>query len=538
MSDKTARRFLPELALIAATVAYGATFKLVQNALDDVTPVGFILLRFAVGGAVLLPFALQRGWRRPGVDDASARDFVRGVVLFGVAGFGGYWFQNLGLERTTTSNSAFITGLFVVFTPLIETGVTRHRPANNVLAAVAVAVVGLFFLEGGTFDLHSGDALTLGCAFMFAIWIVLGSRLSPRFDPVALTTGQLFVLAALAVPVVIVGGLGHITAAVVIAVLVTGIACSAVAFTLQLWGQRYVEPSRAAVILEFEPVVAGVVGFFVGERLGVAGYVGALVILAGIVIAESGTLDRAVKRGRESSRADAAKPRMAQRGSRVVVTEQSKPRAAFAPWDRRELPGLFSVEESARRVGHYKWTEMRLFEALGGWVATVPELDVKMVLGRHTYHHAWHAELWHKRLPELREMNQERLNVPPNDAYVAFMDAVREPEAAEETIEKLVGVYRVLIPRKIGVYTYHLNGTSTITDAPTIRSLKFALQDEFDDWREGEMLLQSLIDTPEKVERAARRQAELERLYIASGGVAGPGSLGASVDSAEEVAVG
>jgi len=210
------------------------------------------------------------------------------------------------------------------------------------------------------------------------------------------------------------------------------------------------------------------------------------------------------------------------------MTDTTKARAAFTPWDRRELPGLFSVEESARRVGHYKWTEMRLFEALGGWVATVPELDVKLVLGRHAYHHAWHAELWHKRLPELREMNPERLNVPPNDEYVAFMDAVREPESADETIEKLVGVYRVLIPRKIAAYTFHLNGTSTITDAPTIRSLKFALQDEFEDWRDGEMLLQSLIDTPDKLERAARRQADLERLYMASGGLAGPGTLGES----------
>jgi hypothetical protein len=139
-------------------------------------------------------------------------------------------------------------------------------------------------------------------------------------------------------------------------------------------------------------------------------------------------------------------------------------------------------------------------------------------------------------LPELREMNQERLNNPPNDEYVAFMDAVREPEGPDETIEKLVGVYRVLMPRLIGVYTYHLNGTSTITDAPTIRSLKFALQDDFEDWRDGEMLLQSLIDTPAKAERAAARFAELEKLYLASGGVAGPGSLGE--DAAEEVAVG
>ena len=147
---------------------------------------------------------------------------------------------------------------------------------------------------------------------------------------------------------------------------------------------------------------------------------------------------------------------------------------------------------------------MRLFEALGGWVATVPELDIKMRLGTHCYHHAWHSELWHKRLPELREMNPDRLCVPPNDAFVTFIDAVTEPEAPELTIEKLVGVYRVLIPHKIAAYTYHLNATSTITDAPTIRSLKFVLQDELDDWRDGEMMLQSLIATPEG--RGARRQ--------------------------------
>src|SRR5262249_17997070 len=151
-----------------------------------------------------------------------------------------------------------------------------------------------------------------------------------------------------------------------------------------------------------------------------------------------------------------------------------------------ELPGIFSVEETARRVGNYKWAEMVMFEALGGWVATVPELDVKLVLGRHTFFHAEHAKRWDERLPELREMNRDRLTVPPNDEFVAFIEAVREPEAADQTIEKLVGVYRVLIPRFIGVYTYHLNGTSTITDAPTMRSLKFILQDEFDTWRDGE----------------------------------------------------
>jgi hypothetical protein len=123
-------------------------------------------------------------------------------------------------------------------------------------------------------------------------------------------------------------------------------------------------------------------------------------------------------------------------------------------------------------------------------------------------------------------MSPEKLTAPPNDEFVAFVDALTEPEGPGETIEKLVGVYRVLIPAKIAAYTYHLNNTSTITDAPTIRSLRFALQDEFEDWRDGEMLLQSLIDTPEEVERAAAHQARLQKLLLASGGIAGPGTLG------------
>ncbi|MET1003731.1 MAG: DMT family transporter [Acidimicrobiia bacterium] len=283
---ETRRPLVPELALISATAAYGATFVLVQDALERVTPVGFILLRFAVGAVVLAPFALARGWRRPSVA-ATPREFTCACVAFGVVAFIGYWFQNAGLEQTTTSNSAFITGLFVVFVPLIETVVLRKAPPANVLIAVVVSTFGLFLLTGADLSLNRGDMLTLGCAFFFGIWIYLGGRYSQRFDPIAITAAQLAIVAILAVPFAAIDGIGTIDAQVISAVLVTGVLCSAIAFTMQLWGQRYVEPSRAAVILLFEPVVAGVIGYWVGERLGFTGYVGALVILAGILLAES-----------------------------------------------------------------------------------------------------------------------------------------------------------------------------------------------------------------------------------------------------------
>lgn len=208
------------------------------------------------------------------------------------------------------------------------------------------------------------------------------------------------------------------------------------------------------------------------------------------------------------------------------MEDPGSPRASFAPWDRRELPGSFTLEQTATRVGHYKWIEMRIFELMGGWVATIPELEVKLRLGTHCYHHAFHAELWHKRLPELLEMNPERLTKPPNPEMEAFVKALGEPDGAETTIEKLVGLYRVLLPHLIAAYTFHLNNTSQVTDAPTIRSLNFCLLDDIEEWREGEMMLQWLIATPAQVEVAAARHTGLAKLVLAAGGVVGPGSIG------------
>ena len=201
-----------------------------------------------------------------------------------------------------------------------------------------------------------------------------------------------------------------------------------------------------------------------------------------------------------------------------------------APRERRELAGTFGVEETAERVGQYKWIEMKLFETLGGWVAAVPELEVKMRLGTHCYHHAWHAELWDERLPELREMDPDRLTRPANEHVERFMEALAEPDERDRTIEKLVGAYRVLIPHKVAAYTYHLDNTSTIADAPVIRSLRFAIADEVADWTDGTLMLTSLLETPEDVRRAADHQAKLETLLVAAGGICGSGTVGGAYE--------
>jgi hypothetical protein len=190
-----------------------------------------------------------------------------------------------------------------------------------------------------------------------------------------------------------------------------------------------------------------------------------------------------------------------------------------------------ALDASALRIGRYRWIEMRLFEALGGWVTGVPELDAKALLATHSRHHGWHAELWRDLLPVLPATDGGRAGAgtpvdewapPPSDEQLAtFAAALTEPQALELTVEKLVGVYRVVLPHTIAAYTRHLRAASPVTDGPTIRALRLVLSDELDHWRDGEMLVQSLVVEPGILERAAAHQLRLEKLLVAAGGVAG-----------------
>jgi drug/metabolite transporter (DMT)-like permease len=288
------RAFYPELALVVASFLYGATFTIVQDALDDLTATGFILLRFAIGGAALVPLAVRRGWRGPAarLTDSTGVLVACGVAL-GLTAFVGYVCQNIGLEHTTTSDSAFITGLFAVFTPLIAAVLYRRLPDRSVFISVGLAIIGLFLLTGAQPSLGFGDAITLVTAFAFGIWFVQNGAWANRFDVVTLTCVELLAIAAFSLPLVLLDGLGRLTAQAVFAVVFTGLGCSAFAFSIQIWAQRRVEPARASIINLLEPVVAGFVGYAVGERLGWGGYLGALIVLAGILVAELGARRRA-----------------------------------------------------------------------------------------------------------------------------------------------------------------------------------------------------------------------------------------------------
>ena len=198
----------------------------------------------------------------------------------------GYVLQTVGLQYTTSSVSAFLTYLLVVFMPLIVAVRTRRLPPWATVAGVVLAVVGLALLSGGP-DVRGrpGRALTLGCPGLRHPPARAGRR-RPRYPVAALSAVSVRRgTVVLAVPALWPGATTS-TAGAWAAAVYTGVAVTAVGLGLQAWGQRRVSATRAALLLLIEPVSATVLGFAVGERLGVARAAGALLILGGILVSE------------------------------------------------------------------------------------------------------------------------------------------------------------------------------------------------------------------------------------------------------------
>ena len=267
------------MAVVAAAVLFGTTFFVVKDAVVDVQPIPFLAVRFLIGAALLVPMARHGGGLgQPGVGRAGA--------LCGAALLAGYLFQTIGLQYTTSSVSAFVTYLLVVIVPVLAAVWLRRLPDRSVVIGVVLATAGLLVLTGGPSHLGKGELLTVGCAVAFAVHIVLLSELSPRFGASALNAVQLAVVGVACLVVgAFTGGYGFPRRAW-LAALYTGAAATALAFSLQVWGQRRVGPSRTSLLLMIEPVAAAVLGAITGERLGLHGVVGALLIMAGIAAAE------------------------------------------------------------------------------------------------------------------------------------------------------------------------------------------------------------------------------------------------------------
>lgn len=276
------KRYGVQLALVAVAAVWGGTFVMVKDAVSLYPVYAFLGLRFSVAViafVVIFPKSLTR------VTCAT----LRAGLLAGVFLTAGYVFQTWGLQGTSASKAAFITGMFVVTTPLLQTVLLRRMPRIGTVVGVVASVVGLWLLSGGADGVwSSGDTRVLLCAVAYsAHMIVLGSA-GEQHDVGSLTLVQLAVTATACGTIALLAERPGLPTAgsVWMAILLTGILASAVAFAVQTYAQRYIPPARTAVILITEPAFGGLFGWLAGEALGLAGLAGAALILFGMVVSE------------------------------------------------------------------------------------------------------------------------------------------------------------------------------------------------------------------------------------------------------------
>lgn len=279
------------LLLVVVTFIWGSTFVLVKKALEDVSPLLLNALRMTVA-FLGLAVVYRRDLRE------LRGTCLRDGILVGFFLYLGYSFQTAGLKLTTPSKSAFLTGVSVVLVPVLLAVAWRRLVRAWTAVGVATAFVGLYLLtvpvsaSGQLLDFSSinrGDELTMGCALAFAFQIILLGRAMQhhRFQPIALAqVGVAAIFTAATVPLVEEPFVNW-SWVVILAVLVTGLLATAFAFTAQAWAQQFLAPTLTALIFALEPVFAWLTSYLVlGERLGFRAAVGAILILAGVVVSE------------------------------------------------------------------------------------------------------------------------------------------------------------------------------------------------------------------------------------------------------------
>ena len=289
------------LALILVTAIWGVTFVQVKDAVEIYPLFAFLAVRFAIASATLaLPAA--------GRVRSLGRGGLGAGALLGLLLAAGYGLQTAGLERTTVSSTGFITGLYVVLTPLFGLLLFRTRVGLEVWAGVALAVAGLAMLTGIKAGSASGDLLVLSSTAAQALQIVGVERFAARYDAVALTFVEMVTACVLFFAIALaLGDLGTPHGWTVWgALLVTGVFASALAYLVQVWAQRRISAARIALIFSLETVFAGLFGYVLeGDRLGALGWGGCAAIFTGIALAEpaaSKVLREALPRTRKRPR--------------------------------------------------------------------------------------------------------------------------------------------------------------------------------------------------------------------------------------------
>jgi drug/metabolite transporter (DMT)-like permease len=285
--------FLADLSLLLVTVIWGTTFVLVQNAIGFLEPFSFNGIRFLTA-AILLILCLVIFEKRQ-LKQRNLKLILSGVFI-GFWLFLGYATQTIGLLYTTSSKAGFITGLSVVFVPLFSLFLLKQFPSKNAVFGVLVATVGLFLLTTTDITaLNSGDGFVFVCAISFALQIIFTGKFSNKYPTLLLTTIQISTVAVLSIISSFIFEDWRkslnvevlLSKDVLIALIITSVFATAVAFFVQTNFQKYTTATRVALIFSMEPVFAAITGYFwANERLSYSALIGCFLILAGMVFAE------------------------------------------------------------------------------------------------------------------------------------------------------------------------------------------------------------------------------------------------------------
>jgi drug/metabolite transporter (DMT)-like permease len=270
------------LALIAVTAVWGVTFVQVKDAVEIYPLYAFLAVRYAIATGVLGVAGARR------VRTLGRSGLAAGGVLGALLGVG-IGLQTAGLERTTVSSTGFITGLYVVFTPLLGLALFRTRVGLEVWLGIVLSVTGLAMLSGVHVGSTNGDLLVLASSAAQALQILMVERYANRYDAVALTLVELAICLAGFLVLALARGELSLPRGWTVwgALVVTGVFASALAYLIQVWAQRRLSAARIALVFSLETVFAGLFGYWLsGDRLGWLGWGGCAAILGGIALAE------------------------------------------------------------------------------------------------------------------------------------------------------------------------------------------------------------------------------------------------------------
>lgn len=271
------------LGLLAVTAAWGSTFFLLKDVVERVPASDFLAVRFALAAAAVWLIAPRS------VSRLTAAERRSGIVL-GVVYGGAQLLQTVGLQTTSASVSGFVTGMYVVFTPLLGALLLRARIGRTVWIAVGLSTAGLGVLSLQGFSIGGGEALTLASAFLYAVHIVgLGVWSSAR-SAIGLTVVQLLTITVVCGAAAAPGGIAlPQTGADWFALVYMALVAGAAALVVQTWAQAHLSATRAAIIMTMEPVWAGFFAVLLGgERLGLRVVLGGGLVLAAMYLVELG----------------------------------------------------------------------------------------------------------------------------------------------------------------------------------------------------------------------------------------------------------